>query len=73
MTDLRHITIAEAAALIAAKRLSPVELVEEKLCLIAAIDPKMDAFITVTAERARAEAKTAEAEIAAGRTAFHSA
>ncbi len=67
MSDLRHITIAEAAALIAEKRLSPVELVEEKLRLIAAIDPKMDAFITVTAERARAEAKAAEAEIAAGR------
>jgi len=66
MTDLRHITIAEAAALIAARRLSPVELVEEKLRLIAAIDPKIDAFITVTAERAREQAKAAEAEIAAG-------
>ena len=67
MTDLRHITIAEAAALIEARRLSPVELTEAKLKLVADLDPKIDAFITVTADRAREQAKAAEAEIAAGR------
>jgi aspartyl-tRNA(Asn)/glutamyl-tRNA(Gln) amidotransferase subunit A len=67
MTDLRYITIAEAARLIKARRLSPVELVNAKLKLIDSLEPKLDAFITPTAERAVSEARAAEAQIAAGR------
>ena len=63
--DLHFLTIAEAAELIAARRLSPVELTETYLARIAALDDQLDSFVTVTAERARRDAQKAEAEIAA--------
>jgi aspartyl-tRNA(Asn)/glutamyl-tRNA(Gln) amidotransferase subunit A len=63
--DLHFLTIAEASRLIAAKKLSPVELTEAYLTRIAALDGQLDSFVTLTADRARAEAKAAEAEIAA--------
>lgn len=47
--------------------LSPVEVVEAHLQRIEALNPKLFAFLEVTADLARREAKTAEAEIAAGR------
>lgn len=56
--------IAEAAALIAARRLSPVELLQDCLARIEALDPRLNAFIRVTAEEALADARAAEAEIA---------
>ncbi len=59
------LTIAEAAAGIAARRLSPVELTETCLARIEALDGVLSSFITVTAERARADARRAEAEIMA--------
>jgi aspartyl-tRNA(Asn)/glutamyl-tRNA(Gln) amidotransferase subunit A len=59
------LTIAEAGALIAARRLTPVDLVETCLARIAALDGRLDSFVTVTAERARRDAKKAEAEIMA--------
>ena len=61
--DLHFLTIAEAATLIAARRLSPVELVEAYLARIAALDDQLNSFVTVTAERARRDAMQAEAEI----------
>lgn len=64
---LNFVTIAGAARLIAARTLSPVELTEAKLERIAALDPQINAFITLTAERALQQARAAEAEIAAGR------
>ncbi len=64
MADALHFTtIAEAARLIAAKQLSPVALTEAYLDRIAALDDQLDSFVTLTAARARAEARTAEAEI----------
>jgi aspartyl-tRNA(Asn)/glutamyl-tRNA(Gln) amidotransferase subunit A len=59
------LTIAEAAQMIAAKKLSPVELTETYLERIEALDGLLDSFVTVTADRARREAKAAEAEIMA--------
>ena len=59
-------TIAEAAKLIAAKSVSPVELTETCLLRIEAIDPTINAFIKVTPERAMADAKAAEARMMAG-------
>ncbi|MEI8152039.1 MAG: amidase [Hyphomicrobiales bacterium] len=67
MTDLAYLGVAEGAALIRAKRLSPVEWTRALLDRIAAIDADYNAFLVVTAERALAQAKTAEAEIAKGR------
>ena len=65
--ELCYMGIAEAARHIAARRLSPLEYTDALLQRIAALDPQLDAFITVTAERARSQARQAEAEIAAGR------
>jgi len=65
--DLCFLTIAEAADLIRTRELSPVELVDAHLARIAAIDPQLNAFITVTAELAREQARQAQRELAAGR------
>ena len=61
MTKLHTLTIHEAQALIRQKKISPVELVEACLRQIDIGEAKINAFITVTAEQARAQAKTAEA------------
>jgi aspartyl-tRNA(Asn)/glutamyl-tRNA(Gln) amidotransferase subunit A len=58
-------TIAEAARLIAAKALSPVELTNDCLKRVHAMDGTLHAFVLVTEERALADAKTAEAAIMA--------
>ncbi|MER9076720.1 amidase family protein, partial [Mesorhizobium sp. M0904] len=57
------LTISEAAALIAAKRLSPVELT--KMCLerVRTLNETLHAFMTVTEERALQTASEAEAMI----------
>lgn len=64
---LHHLGVAEASRLIGAGALSPVTLVEAFLGRIAAVDDTLHSYITVTAERARAAAVAAEAEIRAGR------
>src|SRR5215217_6953834 len=66
-SDLDFITIAGAAKLIAARKLSPVELAQAKLSRIESLDPQINAFITVTAELALKQARAAEHEISAGR------
>lgn len=63
--DLAFLTIAEATRMIAARKLSPVELTQAYLDRIAAVDDQLDSFVTVTGERAMAEARAAEAEISA--------
>lgn len=60
-TDLAWLTLTEAADLVKARRVSSLELVEACLARIATYDPKLNAFITVTAEAARARAKTLDA------------
>jgi aspartyl-tRNA(Asn)/glutamyl-tRNA(Gln) amidotransferase subunit A len=60
------LTIAEAAKLIAAKKLSPVELAKTHLDRIGRLDPQLNAFLMVTEERALADAKAAEARQMAG-------
>ena len=64
--DLHLMSIAEAARLIAARELSPVEYVQMLLDRIAALDSQINAFITVTAEYALKQARRAEAEISSG-------
>lgn len=63
---LAYLSATEAARLIATRQLSPVELVDACLARIEALNPRLNAFITVTAEAARAGARQAEAEITAG-------
>ena len=66
MNDLHFLTIAEAAKKIAARQLSPVELTQAYLQRINALEPQVNAFITLTADRALDQARVAEREIAAG-------
>lgn len=65
-SELYSLGIAEAARQIQAKSLSPVELTDALLERIASLDPQLNAFITVTSDVARAQARTAEEEIARG-------
>ncbi len=65
--SLHRISIAEAASLIEQRRLSPVELTQAYLDRIETHDPQLNAFLTVTAGHALKAARSAEAEIAAGR------
>src|SRR5213079_3122949 len=62
-----YLTIAEAAKLIQQRELSPVELVDSRLAPIEKFDGRLHSFIRVLADSARAEARAAEAEIAADR------
>src|ERR1043166_9619169 len=59
-------TIAQAARLIQARELSPVELTRALLDRIEAYDAQLSSFITVTAELALSQAQQAEKEIARG-------
>jgi aspartyl-tRNA(Asn)/glutamyl-tRNA(Gln) amidotransferase subunit A len=66
-TDPCFLTIAEAAVLIAAKRLSPVELTRGFLDRIERLNGRLHAYVRVLHDEALATARAAEAEIAAGR------
>ncbi len=63
---LHHLTIQEAGGLLKNRSLSPVELTTAFLDRIDDLDPKLNAFITVTSELALSQARQAEAELAAG-------
>lgn len=65
--ELLYTPVPQLAALLRARKLSPVELVRACLDRIEAVNPKVNAFLTVTAEAALARARQAEKEIAAGR------
>jgi aspartyl-tRNA(Asn)/glutamyl-tRNA(Gln) amidotransferase subunit A len=60
-------TILQTGQLLRKGSLSPVELTEDCLARIEKLNPRLNAFITVTAESARSEARTAEAEIRSGK------
>jgi aspartyl-tRNA(Asn)/glutamyl-tRNA(Gln) amidotransferase subunit A len=59
--------ILETSELVRFRKVSPVELTQECLQRIAKLNPLLNAFITVTAESALAEAEAAEEEISQGR------
>ncbi|ALM84837.1 amidase [Bordetella sp. N] len=62
-TDPTFLTLAEASKLIATKALSPVELTEACLRRADEVDGALHSLITPTPERARIEARLAEAQI----------
>jgi len=66
MVDVRPATLVEAARLIEARQLSPVDLAKGCLARISERNEHLRAFIAVTAEAALADAARAEKEIAAG-------
>ena len=59
-------TIAEAGAALAARKISAVELTQAHNEAVAALNPRLNAFITTTPELALEQAKAADARIAAG-------
>jgi len=65
--DLSRLTIVEAAERIRAKQLSPLELTQAVLNRIAALNPKLGAFITVASNEAMEAARASEREIQQGR------
>ncbi|MGY1857967.1 amidase [Modestobacter sp. SYSU DS0290] len=65
-TQLHDLTALEQAAAVRAREVSPTELVDSALARVAALDPGLGAFITVTPERARAAAAAADRTVLAG-------
>ena len=65
-TQLHHLGVAQAARLIERRELSPVDLARALLDRIESLDPQLNAYLLVTADRAIAQARAAEAEISAG-------
>jgi amidase len=66
MTALALATLMDVAQQIHARKLSPVDLTRQMLDRIDALDPRFHSYVTVLADRALAQAKAAEAEIAGG-------
>ncbi|OLC83350.1 MAG: hypothetical protein AUH66_02825 [Acidobacteria bacterium 13_1_40CM_4_57_6] len=66
-TDLAFASIDEIGKLFRKRELSPVELTKLILARIERLNPKLNAYITVTAELALAQAKKAESELFAPR------
>jgi aspartyl-tRNA(Asn)/glutamyl-tRNA(Gln) amidotransferase subunit A len=64
--DLTKLTIREAAEQIRKKKVSPVELTKACLARIDQLNPALNAFITITAESALEQARTAESEVMRG-------
>ncbi|MEX2204665.1 MAG: amidase [Myxococcota bacterium] len=65
--DLHGLTIARAARALRARELSPLELTDAYLRRIERLNPRLNAYITVCAERARDDARRATDELAAGK------
>ncbi len=68
MTELHWLTAGEIVAAYAARKLSPVELLEALLARIAKLDPKLNAFTRLDAGFAMDAARLAERELFAGRS-----
>jgi aspartyl-tRNA(Asn)/glutamyl-tRNA(Gln) amidotransferase subunit A len=66
-SDILFLSAGELAPLIKTRKLSPVEVARAFLDRIDAVNPQVNAFITVTRDHALDQAKKAEAEIAARR------
>ena len=65
--DVLYLTVRELGEQIRTKKLSPVELAEAYLKRSESIGAKLNAYATLTRERALEEARAAEKEIAAGK------
>jgi aspartyl-tRNA(Asn)/glutamyl-tRNA(Gln) amidotransferase subunit A len=63
---LFELSIAEAGRKLRDGSITSIALTEDALARIAAIDPALNSFITVTADRARADAAAADAAFAGG-------
>jgi amidase len=66
VTNIHDLTALEQAAAVRNRDLSPVDIVEHYLERVERLDARVGAFVTVTAERAREEARKAEARVLEG-------
>ena len=64
--DPTNLSLSQASEFIRTKKISPVELTQECFKRIDRLNPKLNAFITVTAESALAQARESESEIQKG-------
>src|ERR1700680_3600223 len=64
--DLTRLSIREVSDLVRKRKVSPVELTKACLARIDRFNPSLNAFITITAESALAQAREAEAEVKRG-------
>jgi amidase len=64
-TEIHYLEIAELAALIAAREVSPVEVADSLLTRISALEPKLHSFAHINPEAVRASARKAEEQVAA--------
>jgi aspartyl-tRNA(Asn)/glutamyl-tRNA(Gln) amidotransferase subunit A len=62
-SELAYLSVRKASALIRTKKISPVELTRGCLARIDRFNPVLNAFVTVTAESALAQARHAETEV----------
>ena len=67
MQNLLSYSAAELAALVRSKEISPAEVMDETLKRMEAINPRLNAFVALRAERALEEARRMTDRIAAGR------
>jgi len=65
--ELTRLSVAEAGRRIAARDLSPVELTRAYLERIESVDPRVNSYITVTADRALEQARALESELVRGK------
>src|SRR2546428_669012 len=65
--DVLYKPVSDLSKLLRSRKVSPVELTRAYLARIEALNPKLVAFATVTADQALEQARQAEKEIAAGR------
>ena len=65
--DYTYLSIAQLSVLIRNKKVSPVEITKACLKRIEFLNPKLNAFITVTGDQALKEARIAETEIRKGK------
>ena len=66
MTDLTHLTIAEARAKLRVREFTSAELTEAYLSAIDAANPALNAYVSVTHDKARKMAAAADAELGKG-------
>ena len=66
MTNLTHLTIAEARAKLRAKEISALELTDAYLAAIDAANETFNAYVAVTHDKAREMAKASDARLGKG-------
>ena len=65
---LTHRSAVELADLIRSRKVSPLEVLDAHLAVIARLNPKLNAVVTLAADTAREAARAAEAAVTRGET-----